>query len=509
MKAPHPKQALPVIARESVPATGTPRRFGVLGLVETASLSCGLLMQIAVARGLNPADYGRFAALSVIELGLLILVAGGIPQALHHLVSRNLDNLPEALRWVVRVQLPLSTGVALILSTGAPLIGQLVGDRDAETPLRILSLAVFLRCGVLEPCSLLLNGAQCYVSQAVIATTYHLLRLICVVILVALTGDLRGAVAGLAVAAMLAAAPAALFVRSLGKRAADVPDASFGSLVRAWAGLCPGYELLAFLLAASNLWVVKVFVPDPALAGLYAACFMVTRASSALSRAVSGSTIAPLTFAFSRGRTESPRRIIAGSMRAFSLLLTPSAACALVCGEDVVRFLYGPGYAGSGLLVGMLFLGSCGFVVLSFCGGVLGAAGRLRPRLHTVIVLGLVSLPASIALVRFAGLAGAAWALLVTGGAGATMMCWLVRSLVGPFMPWPSVLRASVASLPLVAVGTWGELATFSTLFIGALGYGGMLVLLGEWNGRKGESLHPAIGVSALPPSENAEAGGI
>lgn len=457
------------------------RGSSVLGLVELASLASGFLLQLVVARVLSAPDYGRFAVLSMVELGLLVPLVGGVPQALRHLVSLNPGNLPEAVRWVVRVQLPLSIGVALLLATGATPIGRLMRDPAISASLRLLSFAVLIRCGFLEPSLLLFNGVQRHTTQAVLGVSYHLLRIACVAYAVRLADDLPGAILGLILATMLAATLSVALVWRLRRATPDAADGDFAAQARAWIGLAPAYELFSFLPVASNLWLVKILVSDQRLVGAYAACFMLARASSALSRAAVGGTFAPLAIAFSRVHTASARAIVAGATRAILLLLIPACAFAMTRGEVLVRLLYGSKYDGSESFAGVLFAGACGTVLQTFYGGVLGAAGALRSRLSVATFLGIASVLTSAELVRLAGTNGAAWAWLLTGAGGAMAMYRLVRALVGPFLPWASLLRASVAALSMIAFGSCVRLNVASELLVGALSYGGSLFLLGEW----------------------------
>ena len=469
--------------------TRTFRGISLLGLVEGFGLAAGLVMQLLVARALSPADYGRFAVLSVIELVVLILMSSGLPQALRYLVGRNPSNFPEAVRWIVRMQLPLSFGMAATLSLGATVLGRLLGDRTIVSSLSILAIAVSIRCGLLEPSLLLLNGAHRCAAQAFVGATYHVLRVACVAAFLSLTKDLSGTITGLAVAALLTSALAALLVWGLRQQSADVPDIDFAVWVRKWVKLAFGYELLSFLLVASNLWVVKALVSDPTVVGLYAACFMTARASSALSRAAVDGTFAPLTAAFAHGRIESARVLVAGVTRAIVLLLIPTLAFILPRGEAFIRLLYGPKYAGSGTLFGVLFAGACGAAVLSFFGGVLGTAGALRARLHAVITLNFAGIVSSVAFVHLAGPVGAAWALLLTGVAGTAITALLVRSRVGSFLPWSSIVRALAATTPMIAFSFWGKLGIGSALALGLPSYGCILILLQEWTEGERRSL--------------------
>ena len=426
----------------SLRTCGGPRHgIGASVLVEAAGLVSGLLVQMTAARGLSTTDYGRFAVLSVVELVALVLLGGGIPQALRHLVSRNPDNLLEAVRWLVQVQLPLSVGVALALASGMVPLGHLLSDHDIVPLLPILGFAVLIRCGLLEPSLQLLNGARHYVKQTLVGITYHVLRVASIAWFVGSSNNLPLTLISLAMAASLSAALAVAFVWKLCRRTNDVADADFATRARTWVQLSPGYEVLMFLLISSNLWVVKAQVADPAIVGMYAACFMLARSTTALGRVAIDGTFPTLTTAFSEGRADLMRATVFATTFALAMLLIPAGALTLVCGEAIIRLLFGARYNGSGRLLGLLFIGTASSSIMLFFGGVLGASGVLRGRLLVATAVSLVGVATTVALTRFAGPTGAACSLMLTGTIGASLMALLVRSVVGPFILWPSSVR--------------------------------------------------------------------
>ena len=418
----------------------------VLGLAEVVGLAAGFLLHVVVARSLDPADYGRFALLIVTEVGLLTVATGGVPHALRRLVGADIGNLDEACRWAMMAQFPLGVGLGLILFLGAGPIGALLGDAGLVVPLRLLALDVAIRCGLMESHLALLNGARCYLEQGCVVAIFFLARLACVTLLVALSGSLAWAVLGIIVASTTATVLSASFIRGLRGRVSCEPGANLAAEVMAWVGLGPGYEALFALVIPANLWLVKAGVPDPTLAGWYAAGLVTAQAMSALGRALVGGTYAPLARAFADQDPAGARRSVSLAAGVMAGLFLPTCAFAAVRGEGVLGLLYGLHYRGSAHLLGILFAGASGLVALSFYGAVLGAAGLLGTRLRLVGCLAPGSILVTLVLIGLAGPAGAAWALLLTGISGAVASAWLVARAVGPCIPWRALFRASLAA---------------------------------------------------------------
>jgi O-antigen/teichoic acid export membrane protein len=424
----------------------------VLVLAEAIGLASGLLMHVTAAHWLDPADYGRFALMIAIEVCLVTLMTGGIPQALRQLVGVSSGNLAEAIRWSARVQLPLGISLGLLIVLGAGSVGALLGDGRITSPLRILGLDVAIRCGLMETYLALLNGCRRYTLQGCVVATFFLTRFVGVATAVALTNTPSGAVFGMMIASTVATAMAVLFVAGLRRQAPDSKDEGFAARAMKWVRLSPCYEGLILLVSAANLLLVKAITPDAESVGVYAAGFALAQSLSAVGRALSNGTFAPLTAAFSRGCTDEACRIIRRATRELTWLLVPICTIALLCGDTVIDLFYGSRYRGPTGLVGTLFMGTGGIAALAFFGSVLGAAGRLRTRLAIMAVLTPVSILVTPACIRIAGIGGASWVLLITGVAGASASAWTVRRLVGRFIPWASVAGSMVAVVPAFAL---------------------------------------------------------
>jgi O-antigen/teichoic acid export membrane protein len=457
----------------------------ILSAAQAVALATALGVHVAAARCLSVGEYGTFATAVTLAAALQAFLSGGVPQGIRRLVSVRPGQAAAARRLILCVQVPVClTGAAALAGAAGP-VAALLGAPGVGPALAVLAAEVFLHSGLFDPCLQVLNGAGRHVAQALVSASLHVCRVLAAGVLLWAGAGVPGAAGGLTLAAGVAAALAVLVVWRMGPAAGAAPGRPQPAGALAWLLMASAYEGLTFVLTSHTLWLVKGLVADGHQAGVYAACVTLSRAALALGLAVAGGTYAEVAVAFASGQAGRAGAVLAGCLRAMALVLAPACALTLGQGDGLLELLCGPAYAGSGPLLGVVCLASCGMAAFCLLGEVLAAAGRLRARLALAAGLTALAVPLTAGLTVWHGPGGAAAAFLVTAAVGLGGMGAAARAAVGPFLPWRSLVRvvaaAALALLPsllLPSPVSASGLAGQAALTVGA--YCLALFLLGE-----------------------------
>jgi O-antigen/teichoic acid export membrane protein len=442
-------------------------RIATLGGAQVVGLAAGLLTQLLAGRALSPSEYSSFATANLISLFSLVLLIGGVPLALRRLVSLHPERFGMAVGLLLRLQLPLGVAAGAAVAGARQPLAELFNAPALAPLFVVLAIEITIRAGFLEPCNHLLNGAGLFGAQAVVTAVYSAGRLLFIAVLLALGTGLSGAVAGLALAALIASTLATTIVARQGP-IVFVPPATvnWSQDILHWIKYSCGYEVFSFLLVAMNLWIVKVMHPDDPQLGLYAAGTMISRASFPLAQALTGGTFAWIATAHAEGELGRVSEMLGQLSSALAVFVVPATLLAFLYGAELLEAACGPGYGGSSFLCGLLFAGT-GLAATNLClGEVLGASNRLTARLSVTVLVFVLDLPMTIVLTKFAGLEGSAWALLAGQGVLAVTLAALVRNAVGAFVPWRFFGMIAPAGLVMLSV------RAVSGLPVGFLGLG-------------------------------------
>jgi len=483
------------------------RRVGLFGMAQIVAIAAGLLLQMIVARALSVDDYGRFVVAHSVTLLLLTFLMSAVPNALRRLVSVNQGNLQAAWRSVWLVQLPIAGLISTLLACLAPLVAAVMNDSLLTPVLLIVAADTVVKAGVLEPGWHLLNGLGRHVLQACFLMIHSAIRVACVVCIYQIGTGLLESVGGLLLSTLVSTAVAAPIVHLIAKGTPSRPDGELGGELVRWVKVAPGADVLNYLIVAANLWVLKAVTVDQSRVGSYAACFMLTQAVLPFSLVLSRGAFASFAQAVSAQRTYEASRLLSQVTRIVALATGCGLAVAVLHGDAILSLVYGSRFAVPGTLPGLLGLGMSALALLWFFCEMLAAAGRLKTRLGLMTVVSAVSVVLTILLARAWGPWGAAWALLITGLLGTPAAVVPLRHMVGAFIPWRTLSRATMATAALLMVDRLShsacqELGVVPGVMAVSLAYVGLLAVLREWDLNEWRSLGSAFH-SLLRPSRH------
>jgi O-antigen/teichoic acid export membrane protein len=254
-----------------------------------------------------------------------------------------------------------------------------------------------------------LTGRGRFRAVAAVSLARWLTRLALIVALVRITGSIMGAVLG----SVGATAVELVVAQRLGR--IPLRGRSAVGLSRMWQVAAPlmVYGAAMQLFSKIDLFALSALRGASPDVGLYAAA-----QNLAVPPGLFALSLAPLLLAtlgrLRRAGAEADARRVARAALRVSIALVPLAAVIAGTADELVRIVFGPSFAGSGLLLSLLFAGGVALVVMSVSVSVVTAMDAQR----VVSVLGVGVLAGALAghlvlIPRF----GAVGAAMVTAGA--------------------------------------------------------------------------------------------
>ncbi len=416
------------------------RNAGLKILVQATRLA-SLVLVIAMARMLGPAEFGKFTFAYALATMLGVLLEFGVSPVLTRGVAR--DPAATAAQWASAATLKLGLlGLAGPLFVALPLLARRPWDTTAAVWL--LGLALTLQ-------SFVENGVSVFTG---VQRLDHELRVrlvekgVLVVAGFAALG-LGGGLLGVAFAFVLAAAVSlGLTTWRIHRRLARLDG--WWEAAGAWAlarELAPVAQALLLAFGTSRLAPVAVaLLAGDVAAGHFGAAFRVYDVVSI----VPVTLIAAVYPELARTPAAAPRfrALTTQAVEALLLVAWPIALALGVAAPWLIGWIYGPGYLLAAPALALLGAAVGCAMVQHFCGVVFLALDRPR-RLRAVAALAFVtSALVTPGLVLAGGAAGAALAVLVVELVGLGASLWSLRQLGA----WP-LGRGAVKSLGAAAAG--------------------------------------------------------
>jgi O-antigen/teichoic acid export membrane protein len=371
----------------------------------------------------------------------------------------------------------LAAGTALFL--GAPAFAMLFGAPELTNDLRLFAVDIpLISLGYVY--GNVLTGKEQFGKNAATIATFWLGRMVFMVLLVALTHSVAGAILGTVCASAARLVVCRMFVRVplLGRSTFPVRRVlSYSSVSIFFAMSIPLFDKV-------GLFLTKALDPNPQTAGYYGAALNLITVPSLFAGTVGPLIIASLTKELEASEWEGGRMLVRQGNRMI-LFLLPFTGVAVACANGIVTLIYGASFAPAAAFFALLASASAVWALISISTSLLVAAGKLRwlLALH-VPLLPLLVLSGMAAIGRLGGIGGA-WATLAVGTLGAATATLLVQAHYGTFVRPRTFLNVLAATLlPLAAgvvwdAGGWLVIVKFGIL---AAADFGLLVLLREFD---------------------------
>lgn len=357
-----------------------------------------------LARLLSPADFGVFAVALAVYLVASSLAELGMASA----IARSTVEPDDIAPTVVTISIAVSVGCAILLAVFSKALSEFLGQPAAAFPLQILAICLALTGLFAVPGAQLVREFR--QDRIFHATVVGFMAGNPILVILALQGSGATAFAWSRVVGQLATG----IVFWLGtskrywpgwRREKLMPLLAFGvplslaNLVN-WTLLNADYMILGRLVSATEV-------------GVYMIAFNVASWSTSILGSILNSVVVPAFGRFSEDASNL-RRAIVDTCRLVGLVSLPIGALSMGLADPIVRTLFGEKWTGAIPVLSVLAVYGVlyGFSLLFV--NVLVATGRTVRLLFVQIAWVLVLVPTMVISLNMWGLAGAAWAHVLT-----------------------------------------------------------------------------------------------
>jgi O-antigen/teichoic acid export membrane protein len=304
-----------------------------------------------------------------------------------------------------------------------------------------------------------LNGLRLFAAQGASMAVYSVAKLGTSLLLVglglsvtgAIVGNVIGTLAGWLAALWLLQRATGFSLRSAVEQDAG-QDAYDGRTMLRFALPTILFTLASFFLTTIGLVGVKALVHDGRQVAYYSAANNLATAPSVLLVAFSFTLFPHLAGSISAQDWPLTRAYVRSAVRYWALVLIPGLFLVLGTSQQIITILYPFTYAAAAPLLNLLLVSTALHSLYTIFANAILAEGRVMLALSIPGAL----LPGSLALTWYLtdrwGPSGAATAAILTTGLAALASAAYVRRRFAVRLPWASLGRMAVASLPMYAV---------------------------------------------------------
>jgi stage V sporulation protein B len=435
-------------------------------------------MHIYLGRSLGPAEYGLYGVALYATNMIRTFVQSGVPMAVTRYVSADPAQSETIYRSGFRLQLGLSIAVSLLFFIGATPLARLLGD-EKLVDLFHLAAPITLFLGLFFLIFQYYNGLKSYRKQAVLLTGSYILRA-GLAILLAIKYGVRGAVAGMVLAAIIS------WVWAAAGRHKSVATGVFSPavLVNFSTPLILAAVAQA-LLTDIDIMFVKRWLPGDANAGWYTSAKALAQITPFAFYALSSALYPAVSAAQSSGDQKLLKRYVEQSNRLLLLIGVPITVLGFLYSKEIMGLVYGQQYLTGAAALRWLILS---FSLLSFFiihKTIITGCGY--PRLAGFLTL--LMLPVCVTLqwvlIPQLGLTGAALATTLTFAVGVLGTLGVIYSQHKSGFDLISTIRIMTGGVVVLAAGlilAQFELSVILKLTLLLLVYLGILRITGEFN---------------------------
>ncbi|MFA0734755.1 MAG: hypothetical protein OGMRLDGQ_001255 [Candidatus Fervidibacter sp.] len=454
----------------------------------------GFAIHFGLTRILEPEVYGLYAvAISILMWGEL-LISGSIGTVFPKVLSEGTTSAKTLWGWVWRGYLPLWLALWLTFSIASWGIANALRD-GRLVPLLLIAASELPFFGIYFAGRSLLQGLMAYGWQAVISSSWALLRLIFIFAFVTFTGSVFWAMAGnslgVAMTALLSVALVRPFLRD-GKSTATV---SLLSLLVGVGSLTLLISLLDQIALTMDLWLLKR-LSQPEFAGHYGAARFFALVPLMLAFGLYSAWFPAMCYELGRGERERAKALLREVIRVLTVGLLPFAVIVWVTAKPLTVLLFSQKFAPAAEPLRLLVIGASLFVLMGFMRGALIADNAVKSPLLLTVFMALSDFALCAWLIPQGGMKGAALATTLTSLLGCGMAVILTIRRFGNVVPMGTVVRCGIASFVIGGiVSVWsaqGAALVGQYLLLACL-YGGLLIAFKELKAQDGHILRVVV----------------
>lgn len=441
----------PDVPDQSAAAVGRRAFRGSVGitLADSLAVPAGLIIIIALTRGLGPELYGIFVLATAIVLWLEWTLASFFSRATVKMVSDTsapMDVAGTLVRWEFAIG--LVAGIVLALGAGA--IASVLNEPGLAAPLRLLAIdiPIFSLGQALRNAQV---GIGRFDRRASASAARSIVRLALTLGLIHLGFSIEGALMAMIGASIVEVLVASRGLRLGWRRGPASPTFR----------IVASYAVPTFLFAAAvrvfdrlDLLLLKATGATTVAAGLYGATLTATRIPMLIAGSVAPLILATMTMLLRNGEVGAARTMARQSVR-LTLLFVPFAAIGAGASPGLLRLALGSDYVVGPFVPTALIIASAALFLLSVGVAILTAAGK--PRATSIVggAMVLAALPGHLLMIPRFGSAGASAVTAIVSVIAAGVTASAALREVDARFPWASFVRCAVIAVPVYAASVW------------------------------------------------------
>ena len=320
-------------------------------------LLCGYGVHIFLARRFGPSLYGNFGVVISILVWFELAVIRGLPTAIQKFIAEDQDNVYAIKRFFLYWQVLIAALLFLILFAAAPLIAAALHDDRLTDFIRVAAFDLIIYAIYALYLSVQ-NGLREFRKQAIIISSYAVVRLVSIFTLVLLGLSLTGALIGNIIGSLGGLVLGIRFCKLEKKESAPFHKKK----LIMFAVPTTLFFVVSNLLYNIDLWYVKSLLVNEA-AGYYASAQFLARVPLFVFFALSFTLLPLLSQAIKERKDEDAQHYISQAVRILALVLIPMIFLVLSTSEPLVEMLYSAQYKPSAPILNVLIVA---FSLLAF-----------------------------------------------------------------------------------------------------------------------------------------------
>ncbi len=401
-----------------------------------------------LARMMKPEQFGIYGiVIGIVSILNMIFVTGTI-QSVSKFVSEDAHKEPSIRKSAFAIQLFLGGGVAILYYWVAPIIARAMRDPEIIPYLRISSSILFFYA-LYAVFIGTLNGQKLFKTQALFDISYSSLKVVCILSLVYLTHNVKGAIAGFVFASVVITV-VSLIKFGIPRRVSTFP---FWPILR-FALVSMGVAGIMNLIQQADLLMLKAMTGGSEgnlLTGYYTAALTIARAPYMIVVSL-GLILFPLisNATHQKDRKESARLIQQG-LRIGLILSAPAAILFSSLAIPTVQLLYPHSYAPAANALIILAPGYFLLTLLMIALSIISGADFPHLSLMILMLTLAVQICLGIFLIPRYSLEGAAYATAFAATVGLLVSGLWLYNHYGAFINALTVVRILAASSVIYA----------------------------------------------------------
>lgn len=413
----------------------------------------GYALNVFLARYFGPEQYGVYGVAMAMLVWVELFVINGVPTAMQKFIAESPERAVAWLRLGQRMQFGYALSLFVVFMFSVPLLSASLDDPVFKRILWIAGPDILLY-GLYWFYLGVHSGLHRFESQALIIASYGLSKVTCCIGLILLGVGLDGAVIGNFLGSTIGLVIGAVLLQRT-HLPKTIATEHYSSVIK-FAVPIVLYTLSNNALLYIDLIFVKKFMPSMA-AGHYTAAATIARVPYFIFLGLTATVLPALSRMLAQEDVAASRRLLRQTMRLLFGLLVPVLVLVLANAAEIVELLYTTTYAPATPILRLLIAGIAMYTLLVVLSTIMSADGYANRAFQINLFAAVSDVLLCLVFAPQYGTQGAALATLIAATIGTVIAGVMVLRRFGSIVPWPSLVRVSLAGSVIWGLAVWWQ----------------------------------------------------